>query len=374
MNKKFKVKTITCHEVYNHGATLQELALLDYLDELGFDAETISYKPDYLTKPHQIFSCENPNWNKHIITKLIYIVLKAPQKIRNIKRRKNFDIFSKKHIKSTALIYKSNEALKENIPKATAYICGSDQIWNSLHNNGKDPAFYLDFAPEESIKISYAASFATEQISEDIKAFVRKKVSYLNKISVRETSAVKILNDIGIQKVTHVCDPVFLRSRDFWISLCAPNIINEKYIFIYDFDNNILLKKTALNFKKKYGFKIITINKNIKYSDQNYWNFGPDYFLTLIKNASFILTNSFHAVAFSIIFEKNFYLFNRNEKINTRMRDLVNYLGLSERLINDQKNKISLENIDYNPAQKELNKLILISKNFLSESLKSNSK
>ena len=188
-----KIKTITCHEVYNHGASLQEYALLKYLENLGHEVETISYKPPYLSNHFKLWIVSSPKWGKNFFLRTLYLGIKLPKKLYNLTRKKNFDLFSKEWIPSTVDRYTSNEELKNNIPEADVYICGSDQIWNSFFQNGKDPAFYLDFVPDEKLKLSYAASFAIDELEEDIKDFVKKKVTRLDFISVRETSGVKIL-------------------------------------------------------------------------------------------------------------------------------------------------------------------------------------
>ena len=109
---------------------------------------------------------------------------------------------------------------------------------------------------------------------------------------------------------------------------------NEQYILIYDFDNSELIKKVAIKLRKEKGYKIYSINPGkLKYADKYFKFDGPETFISLIKNASFVLSNSFHAAVFSIIYEKDFAIVNRNESINTRMRDLLDDLKLSDRLV-----------------------------------------
>lgn len=370
MMKNSEIKTITCHDVYNHGASLQELALLSYLETIGFDASAISYKPDYLTKPYRVFACENPKWERNLVTKILYILLKLPLKLLNLRRIRNFDRFSKKYIKATTKKYTNNDQLKKNLPDACAYICGSDQIWNSLFENGKDPAFYLDFAPHEALKLSYAASFSTDYIHDEIKDFVRGAVGRLDYISVRETSGVKILKDLGITSVTHVLDPVFLMEREYWVGISAPIKSSDEYILVYDFDTNIEIKRIALSLKVERGLKIITVSKNIKYADKNYFLQGPEYFLALVGGASIILTNSFHAVAFSIIFKKRFFAFDRKEKINTRIRDLLKQIELLDRVFQPGvTDRVILDDINYDAVDDLVLKMKVQSETFLSNAL-----
>ncbi len=363
-----KVKTITCHSVYNHGAILQEYALLKYLESKGFDVEAINYQPPYLIDNYKMWKVVSPKWKGNFLKRIIYLILKLPSRINNLKRYKNFDEFSLKYLKITKKLYRSNDDLKNDVPEADVFICGSDQIWNTLFQNGKDLSFYLDFVPENKLKISYAASFAIDRLDEYIKPFIKENVSKLNYISVRENSAVKILKEIGVNNVTQVLDPVFLLEKDFWVHNFIDEI-KEDYLLIYDFDSNKELKKVALKIAKEKGFKIYALNKNIRYADKIFWGEGPEKFLSLIANAQIVLSNSFHAVAFSLIFQKNIYVFDRKEKINTRMRDLLHDLDLDDWVINNFSDFNLTKSIDYFAVTKKLDKMKLHSKQFLIESL-----
>lgn len=366
-----KIKTITCHEVYNYGASLQEYALLKYLETLGNKVEAINYRPPYDSNHFNLFYVSNDSYNKNFILKCIYILLKLPIRLVHLKRKREFDKFSKEFINSTKVQYHSNEDLKNNLPLADAYICGSDQIWNSFFENGKDPAYYLDFVPDNKLKISYAASFAIDSLEENLKPFVKQKVSRLNAISVRESSGVKILNDLGINNATQVLDPVFLLDSKHWNSLITTKPETTKYLFVYDFDNNPRIKKLAEAYKKKYGWLIISVNEPVKYADKNYFLEGPVKFLSLVKNAEFVISNSFHAVAFSIIFQKDFVVFNREDKINTRMRDLLKLIDISNCLLTDDEmvKNHKLNNIDYSVVNKNVDALINTSKSYLNKAL-----
>ncbi|MCF6168484.1 polysaccharide pyruvyl transferase family protein [Lutibacter sp.] len=368
-----KIKTITCHKVYNYGATLQEYALIEYLINIGYEAETINYTPNYLTHDFSFFSnSSNPKYSSNLFIKLLYLIGKIPHRLILLQRKKAFDIFEKKFIPSTNYNYKTNEELKKNLPMADAYICGSDQIWNSYFQNGKDPAFYLDFVPENKLKISYAASFAIDEIEGSLKNFVKEKVSRINFVSVREISGVGILKDLGIKNIQQVLDPIFLLDKSYWeTTFVTP--IQDNFLFVYDFDSNPLLKKLAINLAKKYKLKVFSVNKNIKYADKNFWLKGPEIFLSLVFHAKFILSNSFHAVAFSLIFNKQFLVFNRNEVINTRMRDLLKLIDAETLLFTEKQiteGDITLNTIsNYKLINDKIEKAIDNSKEFLTNAL-----
>ncbi len=360
------VYTITCHNVYNYGATLQEYALLKYLEKQGYETKTINYRPDYLSGHFNFFSVDNPKFKKNIFYKWVYIILKFPFKLRLYPKKIAFDRFSKKYIKETDKVYFDNNDLINNPPNADVFITGSDQVWNTFFRNGKDPSFYLNFVPDNKLKISYAPSFAIDALDNSIKDFVKQGVLNLDCVSVRELSGQKILENLGIESEL-VLDPVFLLSNKDWEKISAEKM-HDNYIFIYDFDNNPLIKELAQTLKKRHGWQIISISEGIHYADKNYYLKGPEVFLSLIKHANIVLSTSFHALAFSLIFNKNFYIFNRKEKINTRMRDLLLLLDLTNRLIIDRIVILNLE-MDYIPINTKLENLIDKSKTFLLKSL-----
>lgn len=361
-----KIKTITCHDVYNVGASLQAYALAEYLKELGHDIEIINYKPEYLFT-YKLTGVGNSRYDYPILREL-YQLAKLPGRIKNKygKRKKEFDRFTKKYLPVTEKKFTSNEDLKKNLPKADVYFAGSDQIWNTIFNNGKDPAFYLDFAPKSAVKASYAASFATEDILEEWKVRVQQWLKKLDYISVRESSGVEIVKKLGIERVQQVVDPVFLLDSGKWEILEKKVNNTEPYILIYDFDNNQKIYDFAKNLAKKNGWKIYSLLKN-KECDRSFENEGPESFLWLVHHAEFVISNSFHATAFSIIFQKQFVVFERLEKINTRMQDLVINLEIEKCLNNNDKKDIYI--INYKSVNKKVEKMIKQSKDYILEVL-----
>ena len=360
-----KIKTITCHDVYNSGASLQAYALMKYLANNGHDVEIIDYKPEYLSNHYKLGIITNPKYEKNLILKMIYLSLKFPERVLALRNKKKYDEFRNNYLKITDKRYKSNDELKDNPPEADIYICGSDQIWNSKVKNGKDPAFYLDFVPDGKIRAAYAASFATEYIEDEVKEITKERISKLNYIGVREISALDILDDLDIKNAVQVLDPVFLLDKSHWENLTYEVNKKEKYILVYDFDGNDLIKEVATKIALKNSLKIYTVFKS-DYSDKVIKNIGPIDFISYIKGAEFIISNSFHGTAFSIIFEKEFIVVNRTEAINTRMRDVLEILGINERLI-DKNYDLNLidSKINYSEVNRNLNKKINSSKSYL---------
>lgn len=362
------IKTITCHEVYNYGATLQEYALLKFLQQQGHEASVIHYKPDYLSGHFKLLAMSNPLFDKPFI-KQLYLLVKLPGRLKAIRKKKAFDAFHQKYIPTDKTLYRTNEELKRNLPEADTFICGSDQIWNSFFQNGKDPAFYLNFVPDNKKKIAYAASFAIDELEKSVKPLVKKNVARMDAVGVRETSGVRILKELGIENAIQVLDPVFLLDKDHWQEFISP--IQEDFVFVYDFDSNPVVKEITLNLKKEKGWKIYSLNANIDYADENFWLEGPEKFLSLVSQSQMNITNSFHSTAFSLIFERQLTVVNRSEKINTRMRDLLNLMGVGNRLISSVEEFKDLKEINFLEINPKREAEIQKSKQFLIKNIES---
>lgn len=363
-----QIRIITCHDVYNHGASLQAYALQTYLELVGHVVEVIDYKPDYLSKHYLLWSVDNPIFDKPIV-KQMYLLAKLPGRLVSLKRKHLFDEFTRKYLKLTTHRYHSNEELKEDPPMADVYIAGSDQIWNTLFQNGRDAAFYLDFAPASVKRISYAASFATEDVADEYKPFVRKMLQNFDAVSIRERCSLPLLSSLGRTDGVSVCDPVFLLTRKQWESMLPQNQIREKYLLVYDTEFSPKVKEIAKRIAKEKNLKIYNVSASrIGYADKDLWASSPIDFVQLIRDASYVVSNSFHASAFSIIFERDFCVINRSEEINERMKSLLSNYGLEEKLVVGYSEKL-LNPIDYQMLCPQVQKDIEYSKEFLNQSL-----
>lgn len=325
-----RIKTITCHDVYNAGASLQAYALQTYLKNQGHNVEIINYKPEYLSRHYRLNVVNNLKYDRPVIRQL-YLLAKLPGrfKAKNSFKKKAFDAFRDKYLFLTD-IYESFESLVSNPPQADVFIAGSDQIWNPLFPNGKDPSFFLQFV-DKGKKVSYAASIAAEQL--DPVDFDRMKgwLETFDYISVREESAVKLINDMSLP-AQRVSDPVFLLEREAWSGL-ADSVEKEKdcYIFVNDFDGGGLSTEIARKIRKEKTVQIISWF-DMPEADKVVQG-GPLEFLNLIKNADLVISNSFHATAFSLIFGVNVLVTKRKESINSRLVELLNRFHLKDRLI-----------------------------------------
>lgn len=359
-----KIKTITCHDVYNHGASLQAYALQTYLSSQEHDVEIIDYKPDYLSNHYKLWSVSNPVFDKPVV-KQLYLLAKIPGRLIALLRKRKFDEFTQKYLRLTPHRYHSNEELKTNPPKANLYIAGSDQIWNTLFQNGRDAAFYLNFASKGTKRVAYAASFATKDVVEEYKPFVCEMLQGFDSISLRERISLPLLQSLGRNDGVAVCDPVFLLSREQWDKILPTSSIEEKYLLVYDTEQSNKIRDIALLIAKERRLKIFNVSCSRKsYVDKNFLASSPIDFVQLIRDAEFVVSNSFHATAFSLIFHRDFCVVNRSEAINVRMFSLLEQYGLQDKLVTDNLERLS-NPIDYTKVQSKIEQDIEDSKQYL---------
>ena len=342
---------------------MQAYALVTYLRKLGHDAQIIDYKPDYLSNHYPLWGLGNPAYDKPVIREL-YNLAKLPGRLkaRNGKRKAEYDRFTAEFLPLTPRRYTSNDYFKQTPPEADVYFAGSDQIWNCFFPNGKDPAFYLDFAPAGSVRASYAASFAMDDIPEEWKPDVKRRLSGLDHISVRESSGAAIVERLGIPGAVQVMDPVFLLDSEAWASIEKPVPNTEPYVLLYDFDRNPEMVRFARRMAEENGWKLYSV-LSCKECDRCFEQDGPLTFLNLVHHAQFVVSNSFHATAFSLIFRKQFVVFNRQEHINTRMRDLLYGLGLRDCLMDSAGR--DCPRIDYPQILERLDEKVSVSKAYI---------
>ena len=170
---------------------------------------------------------------------------------------------------------------------------------------------------------SFAASFATPEIVSSAREFVKENLKRFDQITVREQSALKILKDLGYDG-TLQDDPVFLLSAEEWDEIGDGTGDREKYVLVYDFYLDDKIKKEALAIAKEEGCGIYAIcSKELSYADKNFVYSGPETFVSLIKNATCVVSNSFHGTVFAMIYHVPFKVVDRPDGLNVRMHDLL---------------------------------------------------
>lgn len=354
-----KTYTITCHNVYNYGASLQAYALQSFLHSKGIENTIINYMPEYLSW-HYHLSWWVPKRGRHNkvlcnpLIRFLYVIRRYFRDLRYLNRKKAFDDFTNKYLDISDLCTNKKD-IECVIKNADVLIAGSDQIWNSANlENGNDDNYYLTFGNSSIKRISYAASFGASMINVEKKQTIATLLKSFDAISVREKTGLRILHELGSSGV-QVLDPVFLLDNEQWLRFAQNGMkIPGNYILLYCIGK---CNENVLSFAKKIsmreGLKIIVIRSNVSVNNfESVANASPIDFVSLIHNASYILSNSFHATAFSIILNKNFYSFSYNEKSSTRIMELLEFLGLADRY--NPSTICYLKPIDYSIVNKKL--------------------
>lgn len=353
-----KILTITCHRPHNYGAVLQAYALNRFLQKRGHDARVI----DYTSKSHGGISDKYKN---NLLAKAVRGILLFPDRLKG---NKVFGEFIKNNISLTERSYFSHRELVDNPPSADLYITGSDQVWNCDIPVGKDDAYFLDFSGPNAKKISYAASMATDLLPDNQKKRYYNLLYDFHAISVREPSSVSILKSIGIDAVS-VLDPVYLLDKREWVDLAEKADYKEPYVLVYSFNRQKNVFDFAKKIAKEKNLKVYSVNTRwldiINRTDKYFWSVSPQKFLSLILNADIVVTNSFHGISFSIIFEKYFFAFTK-ETGNSRIIDLLKSLHLEDRLL---KNNLQENPVDYKKVNALLDELKNSSVDFLEKNL-----
>ena len=344
-----KVGIMTCHDVFNAGSSLQAYALSRYIAEHGAEVQIINYKPEYMYRLIDLLKVESERWQKSILHRWAYRIRLLPYKLSLLPKYCRYRAFNRRYLPLTRRQYHTIEELKK-ISSFDALVCGSDQIWSSVQNQcGEDPAFYLDFAPNAK-KIAYAASFGATTISEQGSRCLADYLPEFSAISVREKSGLHILKTHGFQ-ARQVVDPVFLMDRSFWESHCtAPDRTLCNYVLVYGYDNSIDLGELGAKYAAENGLQLISLMHGNKYA-----LYGPEHFLWLIRNAQMVITSSFHAISFSLIFETPFAAVQTgNKALFERILSILELTGLQGRLWNGECPIDRLSPADYDHCRSAL--------------------
>ncbi len=322
---------ITFHTQYNCGSALQVFALQEKIRDLGYECEVLDY----------YYAEDMRNYDIRWYTKNLKVILFDLYTFRNsYARKKSYKIFQKKYLKLSARTKDWHE-LKEISKDCNVLVCGSDQIWNVGLTYGPHPAYFLKFASHDQKLVSYAPSVALSMIPEGYKKEIKSALKKFSCVSVREQQTADELEEITGEEVACVLDPTLLHNAEFYNQLiCDYKLaLPDKYIFIYclHYTNLDKLKKTAEYYAKENNLPIIYFNKfNIHNNlyKQNIFKYGPEAFLCAIKNAEFVVADSYHAAVFSIQYRKEFLAYALKDS-RSRLDTLFRKLGIENHFIED---------------------------------------
>lgn len=370
MGAQKTVGIITMHRVQNYGSVLQAYALVKFVMKLGYDAKIIDY-----IFPNKYHARQGGGNTVSLVEKLKFRLL-----YRVKIQRRRFNEFITDYINTTDTVFETRESILENPPVFDIYMTGSDQVWNYESMNG-DPTFFCDFAQGKP-RISYASSFTRDVISDKYKESYANLLSGYEGLGVRELSAVDIIKEMTGKQAKVVCDPTLLLTPTEYGELKSAVRINngKPYILAYILDYAYNPYPTIISVidkaSKELGLEVIYLHANSInnfHLGKSITSAGPKEFLQLISQASFVITSSFHGVAFSLNFGIPFYAITPSSKQDDRIYSLLHKVGASSRAIpaGTSVEELSFSyDMDYSIIKRNLDAYRVDSQDFLANSLK----
>lgn len=320
-----KIGIVTYHRTLNYGAVMQSLATRFVLEEMGHKVYYVDYWPNYHKEKYVLFP-KKKFWKYNLLQKIRFLLLLIKHYKSQKKRIENFELFFK------MFIYPFCRPIDDSYD---VVIYGSDQIWRKQKEIGAYNPFYFG---KNNINakhhVSYAASMGRLPQKDADREVVKELVSHLDKISVREEGLKNLLQSLGYDKVSLVLDPTLLLSAEVWDKhLPTEPYQGEKYVLVYILGGKVFNLSEIKKFADSKNLKMIVLQgyATTKETKTNITSVGPLEFVRLIKNAEYVFSASFHGLAFSIIYGKQFFTsFNSNAG---RAESLLKIIGYPERLL-----------------------------------------
>lgn len=343
-----KIGILTFHETTNYGAVLQAYALNRKCLELGYESEIIDYKCEKFEKEYKTFRIYTQSF-KGYIGAIIKVVPRYKLRKQFKKFKKNYLNISENKYDRTNINY-SNEIYD-------MFITGSDQVWNYKLTDF-DKTYFLDFVKDSNKKNSYSASFGISEIPAKYINQYNELLKDYNHMAVREAKGKQIIYELFEKEVELTLDPTFLIEASEWEKLAIYKH-RQPYILVYQLHKSELFTKNIKKIIEETGLKVIFIQAPLKneIDSEVIRDAGPQEFLGLFKNAEYILTDSFHGVAFSIIFNKEFFVHLSEKKgnSNSRIENILSIFNLRERQVSSIIELNKFNKIKYYEVNERLN-------------------
>lgn len=363
--KKKTLGILTFNRALNYGAVLQALALKDVCEDLGYEVHIINYlkdTPEQNVGPLRAFAVA-----KNKKTAAFKLVRSLMSYSSDIKRQRAFARFRKEYLDESVVCTSAAEVAALGYD---CYVSGSDQIWNYNITGGVFDPVYFGQIPVDARCVVYAGSAQDTPFPLDKELEFRAMLEGAScPISIRENKLASYVGRLTATQYSVVLDPTLLAGRDFIDKLPQTKKTSDSYILIYQIDSNPATDVSVKNLEKRFGCKVYTMTTpRLGSVHGRKGEAGPEIFLTLLRNADFLVTNSFHGIALSLLLEKNFYVYD-NGGVMTRIDSLLSAVGLNDRKIKMVADIDPEKKISYEPVQEILASMRESSRKFLIDAL-----
>ena len=278
------------------------------------------------------------------------------------KRRAKFESYRKNYLKLSELF--TTDDISKSLVLFDKFITGSDQVWNyDAHNF--DKSFFLDFVNDKNKKYSYSASFGIAKLDPVYKETYKRLLNDYSVCSVREEQGIELLNEIGIMRSRLDIDPTMLLTKDEWRERFNISENQGKYIFVYCFELTQTMKEFIEELAARKGCSVLFVGNPIrnpfKCECKCLRSADPIEFLSALANSSYVVTNSFHGTALSIVFNKCLYveLLKKQAKVNSRIENILKFFSLEDRLIEKTSEEMEIDWHGINSKMAEVRKMSL---------------
>ncbi|MBO4718400.1 MAG: polysaccharide pyruvyl transferase family protein [Prevotella sp.] len=337
------------YENANYGSKLQALATIRLTETLGYECRVIHYGKKGLwfkIKAFQKIFCSS--WRQDKLEELSRsrIIKKHPKWASSLKQRHEvFKKYDEKYFDKYEVYGASYKNIQEIAKSFDAVVTCSDQLWSP---SGYGTDFYnLMFVPDHVRKVSLASSFGVDNIPNYQKKGTARYINRIEYVSCRENRGAEIVNELTCREVPILMDPVFAFDKEQWKEMIPEEkVYDEPYIFCYFLGANSKYRDLVREFAKQKKMKVVFLKFLDQYveCDENFgditpFDVDPNKFLNIIRGAEYVITDSFHGCAFSIINQKRFVVLNRYSSIsgaskNSRIDTVCENLGLEKRRVN----------------------------------------
>lgn len=362
----------------NYGACLQAYATQQYLTQQGHHCDILRYENRFTRNKYNALF----NKLKALVRFKKYM---AERKLvhanwSKIQERNNcFEQFREKYLQLTDQEYVYGSGDTTIFDNYDVIICGSDQIWNPTLYDRCHPVYYLSVVPDDKKKISLSSSIGVSQLKEKYHEQFRTYLARFHAISVREYEGSQLVKEIARCNAQWTLDPTLLLTAQEWLKLPSRYIIKKNYVFCYMFNNFPYIQEIKQWIHDHLRLEIVSfpfVGREMGSLDTQIYDASPVDFVHIIKNSKFVLTDSFHATAFSINLNVPFFSIERQNpsfsgNMNSRIYSILKMTSLEDRIINASNYKTKLEkiNIDYVIANRVINEKRNETKRFLQNAI-----
>ncbi|MBR2980129.1 MAG: polysaccharide pyruvyl transferase family protein [Myxococcaceae bacterium] len=326
-----RIGILTFHRALNYGAILQTYALQQAIARLSpdIDVRVVDYFCPAIERPA---IPRRVHWRRGAafgLSRYLFQVLNSPAYLA---KKRPFKLFCQRHLSLTRRVNAADIA--SIVDEFDYFVSGSDQVWNRDMTGG-DGVYFLDFAPE-NMRVAYAPSFGGARINRDDEDWYRAQLQGWARLSAREERGASFVRKLTGKQVPVVLDPTFLLSADEWLRISeAPfRIRKNKYILIYKNRASPNMIRLARKLAARHGWLVRWVAPDLRQMGREFFlPQSPSEFIGLMRGAEFVLTNSFHGTAFSIILQKPFLseVVDGHGAVNARVDNILTLLGLQER-------------------------------------------